>query len=114
VTNIKNRAVFSLLAGIAVVTAVPVVSLLFAPCGFPLALVTAISAIILGRRTMNLNDLDEQSLKYARTGVVCGWVGLGVNTVIMLIKLAMFFVMFILPILAILNGAQGQDLLPKQ
>ena len=40
--------------------------------------------------------------------MVCGWIGIGVNTVIMLFKLGLFFLMFILPILAVMQGSQSQ------
>jgi hypothetical protein len=108
-TNRTNsKAVFSLFTGIAVVTVIPVISFLIAPCGFPLALIAGISAVTLGRRSLLETGLTENGIKMARTGVVCGWVGIALNTVIMLIKLAMFVILFVLPAIAIFNGIQSK------
>lgn len=104
----NSRAVFSLLAGIAVVTVIPVISFLVAPCGFPLSLAAGISAVVLGRRSMKETNQAGDGLKLARAGVVCGWVGMVLNTIIMLLKLGMFVIMFVLPAVAILNGVQSK------
>jgi hypothetical protein len=103
----NGRANFSLLAGIAVVTVIPVISFLVAPCGFPLALVLGISAIVVGRRSQKEAGQTDNALKLARRGVTCGWIGLALNTIIMLIKLAMFVVMIVLPAIAIFYGVQS-------
>ena len=89
-TSIDRRAIFSLICGILVVTVIPVISFLIAPCGFPLSLVSGITAVVLGRRSLKEQSASTNSQKMARAGVICGWVGMVLNTIIMLIKLAMF------------------------
>jgi hypothetical protein len=85
-----RRAIFSLITGILVVTIIPVISFLIAPCGFPLSLISGITAVVLGRRSLKEPAASINSQKMARAGVICGWVGMVLNTIIMLIKLAMF------------------------
>jgi hypothetical protein len=104
----SGRATFSFICGVAVVTAIPIISFLVAPCGFPLSLATGITAVILGRRSLKAPEASEKSLKLAHSGVLCGWIGLGLNTCIMLIKLAMFVILIILPLIAIWNGAHSK------
>jgi hypothetical protein len=43
------KAVLSVVLGIVVIVAIPFLSLLFAPCGFPTALLIGITAIVSGR-----------------------------------------------------------------
>jgi hypothetical protein len=104
----SGRAIFSFICGVAVVTAIPIISLLLAPCGFPLSLAAGITAVVLGKRSLNEPGANEKSLKLAHSAVLCGWIGLGMNTLIMLIKLAMFVIIFILPAFAIWNGTHSK------
>jgi hypothetical protein len=105
----NSRAVFSMLLGAAVVAVIPFLSLLFAPCGFPTALLVGIAAIVTGGRAQReIIGSGEEGAGQARTGIVCGWVGIGINTVIMLFKLGLFILMFVLPILALAQGSKAQ------
>jgi|GEM_PF-6121442 len=109
-----GKAFISLVAGIAVVSAIPVLTLLVAPCGFPLSLVAGITAIVLGRQARKEPGASETSLKQARAGMICGWIGLGLNTLFMLVKLAMFVLLILLPALALFNNVDIRQLLPRQ
>jgi apolipoprotein N-acyltransferase len=107
--NRNSKAVLSAVLGVAAVAVIPFLSLLFAPCGFPTALLVGIAAIVSGRRAhREIAVGGEGGVSLAQTGILCGWIGLGLNTVIMLFKLSLFILMFILPILALLQGSQTQ------
>jgi hypothetical protein len=103
----NSKAVLSVVLGVAAAAAIPFLSLLFAPCGFPTALLVGITAIVTGRRAQTeIAAGGGEGEKLAKTGIACGWIGLGVNSVIMLFKLGLFILMFILPILALMQGSQ--------
>jgi hypothetical protein len=97
------RAALSLVLGIASVTLIPVLTALVAPCGFPLAMLSGISAVALGRKSKREN---QGSAGLATGGIVTGWVGIAANTLIMLVKLAMFVVIWLLPLLALWFGVK--------
>jgi hypothetical protein len=97
------RAALSLTLGIAAVTLIPVLTALVAPCGFPVAMLSGISAVLLGRRSKKENP---GSPGVSTAGIVTGWVGIVANTLIMLVKLAMFVIIWVLPILAIWLGVK--------
>lgn len=97
------RAVLSLVLGIAVVTLVPLLTALVAPCGFPVAMLGGITAVALGKRG---KKETQGSSGLATAGIVTGWVGIVANTLIMLVKLAMFVVIWLLPLLAVWFGTR--------
>jgi hypothetical protein len=102
-TNAK--AVISLVCGILTVAAIPFVTVLVAPCGFPLAMLSGISAIVVGRRAGKEIFLSgEKGGRLARAGLITAWIGLGLNFALMLVKLGMFVVLIGLPIWAVLQG----------
>jgi len=103
----RPKAILSLVLGILTVTLIPVISLLVAPCGFPLSLISGISAIVIGNQARRITALPGASgAGLARAGVITGWIGLVLNFLIMLLKLAMFFGLILLPILAIWMGTK--------
>ena len=105
----NTRAIISLICGIATLVVIPVVTLLFAPCGFPLALLSGLTAILTGRRArIELKNSGGQGDSLAKTGLLTAWIGLGLNFLLMLLKLAMFIGLIILPLWAILNGSSGK------
>jgi hypothetical protein len=104
--SIQSKAALCLVLGIATLTIIPVISLITAPCGFPLALVAGISAVTIGRRAkMELFAHGEAASGMISAGVITSWIGMVLNTLIMLLKLSMFVAMFVLPIIAISHGA---------
>ena len=103
----NSKAVISLVCGALTVSAIPILTLLVAPCGFPLALLSGITAIILGKRAQIEIDLTSQKGSgLVQGGLVTAWIGLLLNFALMLLKLGMFLVMFGLPIWAILQGSK--------
>jgi hypothetical protein len=103
------NAILSLVLGIVTLAVIPFLSLLVAPCGFPLSLVTGISAIILGgkgKKETGLIGYKKNGL--ASAGILTGWLGIAINTVVMLIKLAMFVVIFGIPFLAIIYAGKAR------
>jgi hypothetical protein len=96
------KAIVSLILGIATLALVPVLSFLFAPCGFPTALLVGISAITLGRAAKR----EAPGNQIASAGVVTAWIGIVINTLIMFLKLSMFVVMFVLPIFALTQAGK--------
>ena len=104
------KAILSLVLGTLTVTLIPVISLLVAPCGFPLSLLCGITAVIVGNQAKRITALTGPQAVggagLARAGVITGWIGLVLNFLIMLLKLAMFVVLILLPIYAIWQGAK--------
>jgi hypothetical protein len=101
------KAVISLVCGVITVAVVPFLTLLVAPCGFPLATLSGISAIILGSRARKeIVQSGEKGSGLAQGGLVTAWIGLALNFFLMLLKLGMFVVMFGLPLWAILQGSK--------
>jgi hypothetical protein len=99
------NAYLSLVFGLATLVVIPFISLLIAPCGFPLSLLSGILAISLGGKVKREAALaGNESSKMATAGIWTGWIGMAVNTVLMLIKLAMFVVIIIIPLLLIIHG----------
>ena len=102
--TVSPRAVLSLVLGLVTLLAIPFLSMLAAPCGFPLALVTGISAILTGvKEKKDAVAHGNGRGSWAAAGVITGWAGIAVNTVVMLIKLAMFVVLIAIPLLAIFH-----------
>ena len=101
------KAILSLVLGILTVTLIPIISLLVAPCGFPLSLMSGIAAVVTGTQVKRITTLPGISgAGMARAGVITGWIGLVLNFLIMLLKLAMFIGLILLPILAIWMGTK--------
>jgi hypothetical protein len=96
------KAIGSLILGITTLVLIPILSFLFAPCGFPTALLAGILAITLGGKAKKENPED----KIARVGVITAWIGIVLNTLIMFLKLAMFVIIFILPVLALIQAGK--------
>ena len=104
------RAVLSLILGAAATALIPFLSLLFAPCGWPTALLAGIAAIVTGRRARReIAAAGSGGDGLARAGVVCGWTGIALNTLIMLFKLGLFILMFVLPALAVWQGSRTEE-----
>jgi len=101
----RPNAVISLVLGLATLALIPFLSLLSAPCGFPLSLLTGISAIIIGGKG---KKETSGSGRLAAAGILTGWAGIAVNTLVMLIKLAMFVVLIALPILAVIHFGKAR------
>jgi hypothetical protein len=99
------NAYLSLVFGLVTLIVFPFVSLIIAPCGFPLSLLSGILAISLGGKVKReAASAGNEGSKMAATGIWTGWIGIAVNTVFMLIKLAMFVVIFIIPLVAIIHA----------
>ena len=97
-------AYLSLVLGLATLIIIPFISLLIAPCGFPLSLLCGILAINLGGKVKRQALLaGAEGNKMAAAGIWTGWIGIAVNTVVMLIKLAMFVLMILIPLLVIIH-----------
>jgi hypothetical protein len=103
----NSKAVISLDCGILTVSFIPILTLLVAPCGFPLAMLSGISAIVVGNRSRKEIVLNgEKGSRLVQGGLATAWIGLVLNFLLMLLKLSMFVVMFGLPLWAILQGSQ--------
>jgi hypothetical protein len=105
-----SKATLSLILGLLTVTLIPVISLLAAPCGFPLSLLSGITAIVVGGQANHAIALrgaqGAGGAGQARAGVIAGWIGLVLNFLIMMLKLAMFIGLIALPIAAIYFGTK--------
>ena len=102
---VSPNAVISLVLGLATLALIPFLSLVSAPCGFPLSLLTGISAIIIGGK--GKKEIPGGG-RLAAAGILTGWAGIAVNTLLMLLKLAMFVVIIIIPILVILHAGKAR------
>ena len=99
------KALVCLVFGILTLAAIPVLTLLVAPCGFPLSLISGTVALLTARgASREIAQGDQKGAGLVKGGRIAAWLGLGVNFALMLLKLAMFIGLIALPLWAILQG----------
>ncbi len=99
------KAAFSLALGIITLAVLPVLTLLVAPCGFPLSLLFGAGALLSARSaSREIAQGGQKGAGLVKGGRVCAWIGLVLNFCLMLVKLAMFIGLIALPLWAILQG----------